>query len=118
MKVIDFYKKGNVVRFYLGDDNCYDFTGDDWDDAPYEHNAGIVYKEYIKGYVDVAFDFDDDVYEPGDRFCNSPYSKEDFKNRIVAAIVVKNNECTRTVFIGDSLGMIEDEFKVIKSKIY
>ena len=58
------------------------------------------------------------VYEPGDRFCNSPYSKEDFKNRIVAAIVVKNYECTRTVFIGDSLEMIEDEFKVIKSKIH
>ena len=118
MKVIDFEKKGNVVRFYLGDDNCYDFCGDDWNDAPYEHNAGTVYKEYIKGYADVAFDFDDYVYEPGDRFCNSPFSKEDFKNRIAAVIVAENKECIKTVFIGDSLGLIQNQFKVIKLEIY
>ena len=31
MKIIDFDEKGNVVRFYLGDDNCEDYWGDDWD---------------------------------------------------------------------------------------
>ena len=85
MKIIDFKKKGNVVRFYLGEETPdwgwtrSDYTrngttpdwlkpsdryyGDDWDDRPYEHNAGQVYEEFIKGYKDVAFDFDDLVLE-------------------------------------------------------
>ena len=41
MKLIDFERKGNLVRLYLGDDA--NFTGDDWDDYPYEHNASLVY---------------------------------------------------------------------------
>ena len=57
MKIIDFSKKGNVVRFYLGEDNCKDYWGDDWNDFPYEHNAGCVYDEYIAGIVDIAFPF-------------------------------------------------------------
>ena len=48
MKIIDFDKKGNVVRFYLGEDVCNDYWGDDWNDAPYEHNAGTVYNRYVK----------------------------------------------------------------------
>ena len=78
MKIIDFEKKGNVVRFYLGEQTenwgwtnpeYKDYTGktptwlkpsdryygDDWDDKPYEHNAGTVYGEFIKGYKDIAF---------------------------------------------------------------
>ena len=40
-EIIDFERKGNVVRFYLGKNG--EQWGDDWDDAPYEHNAGKVY---------------------------------------------------------------------------
>ena len=47
MKIIDFDKKGNVVRFYLGKDDLNDYWGDDWNDVPYEHNAGTVYDEFI-----------------------------------------------------------------------
>jgi hypothetical protein len=34
-----------------------DFSGDDWDDSPYEHNAGIAYDEYVREYVDVVVPF-------------------------------------------------------------
>lgn len=88
MKIIDFEKKGNVVRFYLGDDNCNDYHGDDWNDTPYEHNAGTVYFEYIKGYTDMSFPFDDLVLEPRDGTCNSEYSKDDMKDLIVPCIIV------------------------------
>lgn len=115
MQIIDFEKKGNVVRFYLGEKTSeWGWTrsdykqlhngqlktpdwlkpsdiyyGDDWDDRPYEHNAGKVYSEFIKGYVDVAFDFDDLVLEPCDGdFYNSAYCKEDMVNRIVPCIIV------------------------------
>ena len=90
MKVIDFEKKGNVVRFYLGDDACDDYWGDDWDDIPYEHNASEVYDEFVKGFLDVAFPFDAVVFEPGDDWeygGNSPYCKEDFKKGKAPCIV-------------------------------
>lgn len=90
MKIIDFSAKGNVVRFWLGDDECYDYHGDDWDDAPYEHNAGQVYDEYIADYVDVVFPYDAIVTEPAKDWHysgNSPYSKLDMRNRMCPCIV-------------------------------
>ena len=95
MKIIDFDKKGNVVRFYLGDDNCNDYWGDDWNDTPYEHNAGSVYDRYITKYIDVYFPFDSLVLEPQDDWrnnCNSHYSKEDMKKGYVPCIIVVPSE--------------------------
>lgn len=88
-KVIDFERKGNVVRFYLGADDCNDYWGDDWNDAPYEHNAGQVYDRYVTGVKDIAFPFDSLVLEPSNDWCyNSRYSKEDMKNRRVPCLIV------------------------------
>lgn len=95
MKIIDFDTKGNVVRFYLGDDNCNDYWGDDWNDAPYEHNAGSVYDRYITKYIDMYFPFDSLVLEPQDDWrnnCNSNYSKEDMKKGYVPCIIVVPSE--------------------------
>lgn len=89
MQIIDFAKKGNVVRFYLGDASK-EYWGDDWDDAPYDCNAGTVYDEYIKGHKDIAFPFDDLVLEP----CNNGYianvnvTKQDMQRRVVPCIIV------------------------------
>ena len=93
MQIIDFKKKGNVVRFYLGDATAH-YWGDDWNDRPYEHNAGQVYEEFIKGYKDIAFDFDDLVLEPanGAWNSNSRWSKEDMIARRVPCIIVVPRE--------------------------
>lgn len=91
MKIIDFKKKGNVVRFWLGADDCDDYYGDDWDDAPYEHNAGQVYDKFIKDYVDVVFPFDAIVTEPADDWKyggNTPYCKDSMKERLCPCIIV------------------------------
>ena len=111
MKIIDFDRKGNVVRFYLGEKteewgwtnpdykdhkgNTPDwlkpsdiYYGDDWDDAPYDCNAGTVYEQFIKGYKDVAFDFDDCVLEPCDGVDNSHYCKDDMVARRVPWLIV------------------------------
>lgn len=88
MKIIDFEKKGNTIRFYLGKNNCMDYYGDDWDDAPYEHNAGKVYDEYIEDFNDITFPFDYLVLEPADGEFNSPYCKDDMKHRRVPCIIV------------------------------
>jgi len=92
MKIIDFEKKGNVVRFFLGQDDLEEWWGDDWDDRPYEHNAGTVYEEFVSGYKDIAFDFDDVVFEPCVGECNSPYTKEDMVKRKVPCICVLKKE--------------------------
>lgn len=90
MKIIDFEKKGNVVRFYLGVDDLTGYYGDDWDDSPYNLNAGAVYEEYISGYVDVAFPFDSFVMEPCDdwHYANSLWRKDDMRDRRVPCIIV------------------------------
>lgn len=88
MKIIDFERKGNIVRFYLGADNCQDYWGDDWNDTPYECNAGRVYERFVLDHKDVAFNFDDLVLEPCDGIWNSNYCKEDMKNRMVPCLIV------------------------------
>lgn len=84
MKIIDFYLYGNIIKLYLGTDDLKDWWGDDWDDAPYEHNAGTVYSEYVSETVQVALPLQYTLWEPC-RFpwvgINSPYSKQDMINR-------------------------------------
>ena len=114
MKIIDFEKKGNIVRFYLGEKTedwgwtRPDYTingktpdwlkpsdtyyGDDWDDRPYEHNASQVYAEFIKGYKDIAFNFDDLVLEPCCGTYNSSWCKYDMVARKVPCIIVVPKE--------------------------
>ena len=96
MKIIDFQKKGNVVRFYLGNDDLAEWYGDDWNDRPYEHNAGTVYDEFVEATIDVAFPFDWYVIEPQDDWCynhNTEYCKDDFVARNAPCIVVVPIEC-------------------------
>ena len=90
MQIIDMEKKGNVVRFYLGENGKQ--WGDDWDDAPYEHNAGSVYEEYVKDTKDISFTFDDLVLEPCDGVSNSHYSKQDMIKRKVPCLIVVPGE--------------------------
>ena len=88
MKIIDFARKGNVVRFFLGADDLKDWHGDDWNDTPYEHNAGEVYDEFVSGHIDIAFAFDKLVLEPCDGVYNSDYCKDDMKARKVPCLIV------------------------------
>lgn len=93
-KIIDFERKGNVVRFYLGAADCNDYWGDDWNDSPYDCNAGTVYDEYVVGVKDVAFPFDSLVLEPSSEWegGNSYFSKEDMKKLRVPCIIVVPKE--------------------------
>ena len=95
MKIIDFEPKGNVIRFYLGDDDCADYWGDDWDDTPYEHNAGIVYEKYCGGYADIFVDWELSVLTPDKDWhyqMNSPFCKEDFKNRKAPCVIISRSD--------------------------
>jgi len=74
------YCRNNILYFT---DNFEEQWGDDWNDAPYEHNAGDPY-EYIEGETDlnkhhghiryIAFLTDYTVYEPCELPCQPSYS--------------------------------------------
>lgn len=87
MKVIDWERKGQCVRFYFGLDDLENWWGDDWNDAPYEHNAGTVYYEFIQDAMDVHYPFDCAVIEPRDGELNSYYCKDDMIARRVPCIL-------------------------------
>lgn len=78
--------------------------GDDWDDAPYEHNAGEPYNywsELIEDNEDIFkrkykhheikhkvlyFETESNMILPCDNYLNSPYSVEDINKQAVAWI--------------------------------
>lgn len=83
--LIDFEKKCNQLRLFFGDGE--DPWGDDWDDAPYQHNAGRVYSEFIKDTAVLSFYYDDIVYEPADDYTFQDVSKEMMLKKRVPAFV-------------------------------
>lgn len=84
-EIIDFEIKGNQVRFYTGKNGKQ--WGDDWNDAPYEHNAGSVYSEFVKGTQDKVFSFDSIVLEPCNGQLNSEWCKQDMIERKVPCVI-------------------------------
>lgn len=88
MKIIDYEIRGSCVRFYLGKDDDTDYHGDDWNDRPYDSNAGTVYQEYITGYADLVFPLDSLVLEPCDGVTYCRFTKDDMKNGTVPCVVV------------------------------
>lgn len=106
MKIIDFERKGNVVRFYLGEDNLKDWHGDDWNDRPYDCNAGLVYEEFISGYQDLLVPFDSTVLEPCQTYAtNCNWCKDDMKARAIPCIIVVPPEA-----VGDDYWGTPDNF--------
>ena len=86
-EIIDWERKGNLVKFYLGKNGKQ--WGDDWDDVPWEYNAGRVYDKYIEGYKTIAFPFEYNIYEP-----RHSCSKRDLINRIVPCLVASKRHFT------------------------
>ena len=135
MKLIDFERHNNMIRYYFGDDDCNDYWGDDWNDAPYEHNAGRVYDKYIKKYIDIGYPRDCFVLTPNDTYSqsNSNWSKEDMKNRTIPCVIILDrrlaqqldyfdsfehwvmsyDERIKKIYFGDSLESVYD-FKLNK----
>lgn len=92
LKVIDWEEKGNLIRLYLGAPDNIEYWGDDWDDSPYEHNAGNVYERNIVGFIDIVIGFGYDPVTPATHALNSCYSKKDFKDGIPFMAVVPSDD--------------------------
>lgn len=85
-EVIDFERKGNVIRFYIGENGRQ--WGDDWNDCPYDCNAGAVYNEFIEDEYDISIPFDWQVLEPCDGVVNCNYSKQDMIRRLIPCLIL------------------------------
>lgn len=64
------------------------YKGDDWDNVPYECNAGKVYDEFIIDKVDVVVPCSYEIVCPHDGHLNSPYCKNDFVDGKVPCAVI------------------------------
>lgn len=77
----------NKCWAYFTTNSLKDQWGDDWNDAPYEYNAGEPYEwaEYRKvpEYEIMKVAFDGDLLPPGDGFTNSPYSVDTINKGVV-----------------------------------
>ena len=124
MKIIGWERKGNVIRFALGKDNLEYWSGDDWDDSPYEHNACTTPLFGTEYYIDVAFNYNVSVLEAKDDYHyngNSPFCMDDFKERKIPMLIIdltgreryysecvdKENVCK--IFMGDKFEKIFQE---------
>lgn len=85
-KIIDWETKGNVIRFYLGDEDNQDYWGDDWDDASFLYNAGLVYGNYIRGIAEIYVPFSCVVHNPSDD--KQVITKKDFKEMKYPCLIV------------------------------
>ena len=122
-EIIDWASRGHVVRFYLGKNGKQ--WGDDWNDAPYECNAGTVYPEFVEGYVEIAFSLDTIVW-----FAEDDYSKEQFiKREVPFMIIIKEYDCSMyrfsnyvetkfencdTYYFGDVFDENSDKYTILK----
>jgi len=98
LEVIDFERKGNLVRLYLGENG--EQWGDDWNDAPYQSNAGKVYDKFVQHYFDIVFPFDCDIIETE----SFNVSKQNMMNREVAAFkIAKEGGIKALIYFGDTL---------------
>ena len=94
MKIIDFARKGNYVRFYLGEDEDATYSGSGWDDYGYKENAGPVSPEHVRGTTDLILPLDWDIREPQDASWGAsgswgaPWSKNDLKEGRQPCLVV------------------------------
>ena len=125
MKIIDFEKYGNVMRFYLGQDICTDYHGDDWDDQPYEHNAGIVYPSYRIAFAEIAVPLIVQTHQASEDYHyhgNSPFCKNDFKTKLAPCLIItgilgkeysellgyKGKEKLLAIYFGDDYDTVKD----------
>lgn len=95
--------------------------GDDWDDAPYEHNAGTPYDFYFEDKIEhkielktLYFEFPNEwVKLPYDDFSNSPFSIEAINRGDIAWIRGNKFNIRAKTTYEDFIKIVEDNDGVI-----
>ena len=89
------YIEGNKAYFT---NNWKKQWGDDWDDVPYEHNAGVPYHHYYENKKEIPILLKEIYFElpmwyktPADDYFNSPFSVQDINNHRVPWLTIDNH---------------------------
>ena len=85
--------------------------GDDWNDTPFEHNAGIPYDNDYNDrnnrieitIIKIPFYLDYHAKYAGDWGYNSPFSVQEINRGVVAWIYLESKKDYDTIFAGDSI---------------
>lgn len=96
--------------------------GDDWDDRPYEHNAGSPYNSYFKDgveypiqlkkvYFDVPYGI---VKTPDYGFSNSPFSVKDINSKRCPWLIIDDTY----IFAGTSYTDFVRQIEKLNGTIY
>lgn len=97
--------------------------GDDWDDAPYEHNAGIPY-EWRKDSKDDSWQiyelyFESNLNTPDYGHSNSPYTAQAINRGEVAWLESPSYEKEPIrIFAGESCDTFIEKIKKVGGKVY
>lgn len=105
-EIIDINQKGNLLTLKLGRNG--NQWGDDWNDAPYNSNAGDVYDEYVRQTVDVVYNSAYTVvaYHEFNNFTNVSLSMLDFVNRQQPLFYIVKSDTfviSDTIYLGDKI---------------
>ena len=102
--------------------------GDDWNDVPYEHNAGEPYEHYLVEdeqipnthkccYIEAAPNVD--ITTPCSGYLDSPYSVEQINNRITPWLILKDRyENDTYVFARDTYFSVIKKLKELGCTVY
>lgn len=98
------YVDGNKAYFTS---NWKEQWGDDWNDRPYEHNAGEPYRHYYEHGVELNIPLKECYFEipmyfelPCDGHLNSPYSVQDINNNAMPWLRIGYGDEKTYIFAG------------------
>lgn len=102
------YFKDGLAYFYKGD--IKDVWGDDWNDAPYEHNAGLPYMENEEDWiiVPVNTEFVEELCQY-ERKINSTYSVEYINTGAVPWMILFGEKIYAGIELEDFLEILDGE---------
>lgn len=112
LQIIDWECKGNLIKLYLGKNG--EQWGDDWDDAPYDCNAGEVYNRYVEKVKYFYIPWKYWVFEP-DNFLDVYIAKEDLIKRRFPILEIRDADWggnfIANIHMGDTLEQLPEIFK-------
>lgn len=94
--------------------------GDDWDDAPYEHNAEPPYESQDEEWVIERVAFESELVPPCEYHLNSPWSVQDINSKKTAWLRSPRwvEESIAEIFAGTRLDHFIEIMRILGGKVY
>lgn len=114
--IIDAQQKGNLLQLALTSKIDPNTHGDDWDDKPYDSNAGPVYEEYVEKYITYYVPIDKTIYSYSEynHVLNPNISMEDMFNKKIPFMYIVNDadfKLCDTIYLTDEISKHPDLIK-------